>query len=930
MSQRDQLARIRRLPPAMRARLLEKLRNQAAGQAKSEAIGRRPAGAAIELSAAQRQLWFLDRLAPGSTAYNMPMAVEARGELAIGALERSIRRVVERHQVLRTVFPDNRRREEPVARLLSVAKAFPRLGLVDLTRVPAARRATLERRLIDREAARPFDLSRGPLLRSMALRRGVEDHVLLFTLHHIAGDGWSSGLLIDEVARCFAAEALGEAAPSTLALPELPIQYADYAAWQSEQLSEERLAAALTYWRDHLEGAPRRVDLPFDHGEPSDQEVDGAQLPIAVRRSVSAGLEALAQAHDATLFMVTLATFLLLLERYTGQGDLVVGTPVAGRGRPELDSLIGFFVNTLPLRFEVPRAGSTFARLLASVKKSTLAGLDHQGVPLERLVSDLASARAPSPSPPFNVLFALQNHPQRLLELSGLRLTPMRAGSGEAKFDLTLSLDGHEAGLGGFWEYRPALFEAATIDRLSGHFRSLLAAVATDPGRRIDDLAMLSAAEASQLRLEWNDTAVGVAGAAEGPLTPVINVAATILDWARESPHAIAVQAGDGHLSYGELGRRSARLAARLEALRIAPELPVAVVMERSPELIVTLLAVLCARGVYLPIDPAYPDERIAFMLSDAGVRVVVADRSQVERLRALAAPAPAILEAGARGAQGPMAPEGDGLRAATRVHPQRLAYVIYTSGSTGRPKGVQLTHGGLDNLLGWYRSLNGLTRTDRTTFFAAPAFDASVLEVWPTLSAGARLCLPSREARADPSRLLRWLAAWRITLAFLPTPVVEALLEEDWPRGMALRLLGTGGDRLVQRAGAGHDFGLVNYYGPTEVTVLATSATIAPRGQARRSRPPSIGRPLRGAQVYVVGRGAAPRLAPVGVAGELWVGGLGLARGYLGRPALTAENFLPDSLGEMPGGRLYRTGDLVRRRPDGSLELSQDPRFPH
>ncbi len=831
MSQRDQLERIQQLPPAMRARLLDQLRSEAASQARAEAIGRRPQGAAIELSAAQRQLWFLDRLAPGSTAYNMPMAVEARGELEIRALARAIRRVVERHQVLRTVFPDERHSDEPVALLLAAEEGFPRLVLVDLQGLTPERSRQVERRLIDGEGSRPFDLRRGPLLRSLALRRGSEEHVLLFTLHHIAGDGWSSGLLIDEVARGYAGEIGGGAA----ALPALPIQYADYAAWQNAQLSTEKIAPSLAFWRHHLDGAARRIDLPFDHPARQGDSVDGAQLPIALPQPLCERLERMAQEHDATLFMVTLATFLLLLERYTAQRDLVVGTPLAGRERPELEALIGFFVNTLPLRFEIPAAGIPFDRFLEAVKESSLACFSHQKVPLERLVTELAPQRTASkrhsaPSPLFNVLFAMQNATRRKLELAGLSLTTVRAGAGTSKFDLTLSLDEEEAGLSGFWEYRPSLFEAATIDRLAGHYRSLLEAVAAAPGGRIDRLPMLSPAEIRQLTGEWNDASGGAEAAPQpmgGELRPQRSVATTVLIRARQIPGAIAVKEGDRRLSYGELDRRSAQLATRLERLRIRAEEPVALVMERSADLPVALLAVLRAGGAYLMIDPAASEEQIARLLSVAGVRVVIADRGQLERLRGLAAPSPAVVDggppvAGSTTARSP--------RISEKVHPDRLAAILYTATASDRPRGIGLTHDGLNRWVAGSGGGSVQIEADRIALFSATDHEEALLAAWPALAAGTCLDLDA-----------------------------------------------------VQ---------------------------------------PLSGSLVAGSRAYVVHRGHSGLLAPVGVVGELWIGGADLARGYLGQPALTAARFLPDGWSGVAGSRLYRTEDLARRHSDGTLQL--------
>ncbi|HSF40046.1 MAG TPA: amino acid adenylation domain-containing protein [Thermoanaerobaculia bacterium] len=820
----------------------------------------------LPVSFAQQRLWLLDRLDPGSALYNLPQAVRLRGRLDAGALERSLGEIVRRHESLRTTFGE--RDGEPV-QAVAPAGAFV-LPRVDLSALGEGAEEEA-RRLAAEDAARPFDLSRGPLFRPALLRLGTEEHALLATMHHAVSDGWSLGILVRELGALYGGAAL----------PDLPLQYADYAVWQRERLTGDGLAREVAHWRGHLEGLPDHLDLPTDRPRPAVQTSRGATRPARFGEAATAALRDLARSERATLFMVLLAGFEAVLARLSGQDVFAVGTPVAGRNRREVEELIGFFVNTLVLRADVGD-DPAFRELLARARRETLEAYAHQDLPFEKLVEELAPRRSLAHTPLFQVMLALQNAPVEALALPGLALAPFSAPTGTAKFDLTLALAESGGRLVGSLEYNRDLFDAATADRLLGYLATLLAG---DQAARLSELPLLSAEEREQVVVGWNDTA--------RPVGPPWVHELFLLEAARR-PEAPAVAAEGRVTTYGELRRRSGRLAARLRELGVGPEVRVPVLLPRSLERLVAILAVVEAGGAYVPLDPAYPREHLAFLLEDSAAPVVLTRESLAE------------LEGGEETPPTPPAITGDS-----------CAYVVYTSGSTGRPKGVEVPHRGLLNLVRWHQEVYGVEEGDRATWLAGPAFDASVWEMWPYLTAGACLVIPGEETVASPSALVAFLAAESVTLSFLPTPLAEAALAEEWPAGMALRAVLTGGDRLRSAPPAGLPLRLFNHYGPTEASVVATAIEVPP---GEPGVAPPIGRPIANTRVYVAGRHGA--LAAPGARGELWIGGDGLARGYLGRPDLTAGRFVPDPWSGEAGGRLYRTGDLVRFREDGALEF--------
>ncbi|HVR95972.1 MAG TPA: amino acid adenylation domain-containing protein, partial [Thermoanaerobaculia bacterium] len=653
----------------------------------------------------------------------------------------------------------------------------------------------------------------------------------------------------------------------------------------------------IDWWRQQLAGLPPLLELPTDRPRPAVQRFRGAARRVQLPAELVRQAETLGRREGATLFMVLLAAFQTLLSRASGQDDLAVGSPVAGRNRVELEGLIGFFVNNLVLRADLS-GDPTFRELLARVRETELAVQAHQDVPFERLVEELASERSLAHSPLFQVVFALQNAPGGSLEFQDLQLRPITQEVTASKFDLALHLEQSEDGLGGIVEYVTDLYDATTVDRLVASFERLLAAAVAEPGLRVAELPLLSAGERHQVLAEWNDTGEE---SWEEPVTSLVE------RWCREQPDAPAVVDAAGRtLTYGALGERSGRLAGFLRAIGIGPESVVAVLMERSAELPVAQLGVLKAGAAYLSLDPAHPAERLAFMLEETAAPVLLTQEALVPRVIDGLAGTRARIVCVDRDLQGSPLP-------ARAVEPDHLAYVLYTSGSTGRPKGVQVPHRGLFNLLRWDLRAHVTGPGDRRTQVASLGFDASVWEIWSSLASGATLHLPAEEARLDPPRMAHWMAERGVTVSFLPTPLAEAMLAGG-AHIPSLRRLLVGGDRLRLRPELESGFTLVNCYGPAEASVVTSSGTVSPDAETA----PTLGRPIDGLRVYLLDR--SMQLVPPGMAGELYVGGPSLARGYLGDPARTAERFLPDPWST--GERLYRTGDLCRRSPGGEIEF--------
>jgi amino acid adenylation domain-containing protein len=862
---------------------------------------------ALPLSFAQQRLWFLDQFEPDSPAYNIPMALRLSGPLNVAALEWALNEVIRRHDSLRTyfTFSDNDPRQTVLDSLV-----LP-LSVADLSALPdAQQRAELER-LRAAEAEAPFDLSRAPLLRARLLRLAADEHVVLFTMHHIISDGWSMGVLVQEVGTLYGSFIRGEESP----LEELTLQYADYAVWQRGWLQGEVLEGQLDYWRRQLAGAPALLRLPTDRPRPPVQSSRGAILRMVLSAELSAGLQALSHGEGVTLFMLLLAAFKALLVRYTGQEDVSIGTPIAGRNRLELERLIGFFVNTLVLRTDAS-GDPTFRELLGRVRETCLGAYQHQEVPFERLVEELQPERDLSHTPLFQVMFDLHNADEsKVVALPGLRASGMESWSRTAKFDLTLSLVNGREGLTATMEYNTDLFDAVTIERMGAHLKMLLEGVAADPARRLSELPLLTEAEERLMLSEWNDTR------AEFPRGLCLQQ--LFEQQVERTPDAVALVCGDRQLTYAELDGRANRLAGELRRLGVGPEDFVGILMERSAEMIVALPAVLKAGAAYLPLDPAHPRERLAFMLEDAGASVLLTQERLRERLPALH-PRMVCLDMNGEAVERLEAGDVD-----SGVSPLNAACVIYTSGSTGRPKGVLVEHRSLVNYILSAGETFDLKESDRVLQFASISFDAAAEEIFTCLSRGAMLVLRSEEMLSTAEGFLRTCGQMGVTVLDLPTAYWH-LLAGELHAGRAVmpecvRLVVIGGEKAhAGQVSRWHEtvrqqVRLVNTYGPTEATVVATACELrAVEGGAQRAEVP-IGRAVSNVTTYLLDRRLRP--VPVGVVGELYIGGAGVTRGYWNRPELTAERFLPNPFAPDAGERMYRTGDLVRYLPDGEIE---------
>jgi amino acid adenylation domain-containing protein len=875
--------------------LLEKLLQKQGLAPAVQRIPRRAAGGPAPLSFAQQRLWFLDRLKPGSNWYNVPAALRLEGPLEVPALRRSLAVIVHRHDALRTTFPEmDGQPEQRIA-----ADPPDLMEVIDLSAVPDHARAAEMQSRLARVLARPFDLAAGPLFRVTLLRLAVEDHVLALVAHHIVSDAWSTGVFVRELSALYG-QILGGEAPL---LPELPIQYADFAVWQRQWLTGETLERLVERWRSRLAGAPTALELSTDRPHPPVQTFRGGAVSFHLDETASSAFRGIYNGAGVTPFMAFLAAFQALLHRYSGQADVLVGSPIAGRHREELEGLIGVFINTLVLRGDLS-AAPTFRELVSQARERVLEAYSMEDLPFEKLVEELNPMRDPARSPLFQVMFVLQNAPVGALSLPGLTLRPVRMEGGVAKFELVLSLSESGGMVSGTLQYNSDLFDHTTAMRMAGHLETLVAAAACDPDQLVAELPLLSEPEYGQLLLEWNDT--------EKPCPQVPLVHELFAAHARRQPEATAVAAADGScLTYGELEARSNRLAWHLRALGVGPEVLVAICADRTPARVVGIVGALKAGGAYVSLDPGYPKDRLAYLLEDAGAPVLLTE----ERFL------PALPETRARVILLDGAWEGDESRAPeSGVTPDNLSYVVYTSGSTGRPKGVQIPHAGLMNLVRWHQDLYGVAPGERGTQIASPAFDASIWELWPYLAGGASLHIPDEETRLSSSGMIRWWSEQGITLAYLMTPLAEGVLEEEIPEGLNLkvRALIIGGDRLHRRPRPEVGFRLMNHYGPAEYTVTSTVVQVPPEGQGGAI--PTIGRAVDNTRIYVLDQRQHP--VPVGVPGELYVAGVGLARGYHERPDLTAEKFVPDPFSEEPGARMYRTADLVRYLPDGDMDF--------
>jgi amino acid adenylation domain-containing protein len=832
-------------------------------------------------SFAQQRLWFLEKLNPGTPVYNIPWVVRIASRLDHAALQRSLDEILRRHDVLRARFIDDG--DQP--KQIFAPELALRIPVTDLAHLGEAEQRNAIDQAVAANASTPFDLASGPLLRLSLIDCGERGQVLLFCVHHIVADAWSIRIFMNELNALYAAHLRGESSP----LAEPALQYSDYALWQQRHLEGPLLDEQLGYWRRQLGGELPVLDLPVDRPRHARRSTAGSSLGADLPADLCARLRAFAADNGSTLFMVCLAGFKALLGRYCGQTDIIVGTPVWNRNRSEFESLIGFFINTLALRTDLS-GDPTFAALAAAVRETALGAFSHEDVPFEKVVESLGLPRVSGEVPLIRAMFSLAtDEPPATAADAGVQMTVIDPALSTAKFDLTMLIIERGEQLRVELQYSTDLFDASTIERMIGHFRTLLSAATLAPQTRLSRLPLLPEAERGMLAA-WSRGAEAAAAA---------DVVAQIDAQVRARGDALAIAEGERRLTYAELGERAGRVAAALRRSGVARGDVVAVAMERSLEMAVAMLAIWKAGAAYLPLDLRNPVERQAFIVRDAGVAIVLGrsgDAFAVDGVQRLDIDA---LDG------------GEGLDEVPAGND--LAYVIYTSGSTGQPKGVEITQASLANLVGWQQRTFAITGHDRASQLAGAAFDASVLEWWAPLTMGASVHIVDEATRAQPALLVQWYRQHAITLSFVPTPLAEALLEERWPEGTTLRAMLTGGDTLHRWPPAGLPFALYNNYGPTEGTVIATSVLLAATGAIGR---PPIGRPIDGVTVKVLDEARQP--VPVGVVGELYIGGAGLARGYRGNAALTAERFVRDDAGE----RLYRSGDRVRHLADGQIQF--------
>lgn len=889
--QRDIAADIAELSPEQRE-LLELLMREEQLDASNLPIS--PASLepdSLPLSFAQERLWFIDQLSPESPAYNIYIGARTKGALNIATLRQCFAEIVRRHEVLRATFTSVAGRPVQVV----THAAAPAFAYIDLSDLPAAEFEAHARRLALQEARRPFDLTRGPLLRVTLLGHSANDHILLLTMHHIISDAWSMSILAGEVSRLYQSYSTG--APSPLA--ELRIQYSDYAAWQRSTIQGEVLESQLDYWRRQLAGAPPMLALPADRPRPAVQRFRGRSKSFLVPAALADQLKQLSKQCKVTLFTTLTAALQTLLYLYSYQDDVSIGAPVSNRNRSELEGMIGFFVNTLVLRTDLS-GDPTFAELLERVRETVVGAQAHQDVPFEKLVEVLQPERDLSHTPLFQVAFSFDNTPDNAGAVPALTFVPFEIDTRNARFDLQLTLSEISRGLAGSLEYNSDLFDGPTIDRLIEHFQTLLAAVVANPGCRISELPLLGEEERQRLLVELNQT--------QREFASDRCAHELFEEQAKRTPDAIALASEDVQLSYSELNRRTNQLAHYLRQLGVGPEVKVAVSMRRSPDLVVAILGIMKAGGAFVPLDSSYPTERLSFMLDDAGVPFILSAGNLLENLFTFFAQK-IYLDAEWEGISAQ--PDHD---PAPSTSSDNLAYAIYTSGTTGLPNAVMLSHRGLCNMATALGRAFGVTQNSRVLQYATASFDASVSEIFVTLTAGATLVFPTEESLLPGPSFLARMREQAITEVLLPPSVLSAL-----PPGEVspLKTVIAGGEEcpaeVVTRWGKERRF--LNAYGPTEITVCATIGECSEDGHR-----PSIGRPIDNTKTYLLNRHLKP--VPVGIPGELYLDSVGLARGYQGKPDLTAQSFIPHPFAGEPGARLYRTGDIARYLPDGNIDF--------
>nr|MDZ8284339.1 amino acid adenylation domain-containing protein [Nostoc sp. ChiSLP01] len=851
----------------------------------------------IPLSFAQERLWFLNQLEGASATYNRPAALRLSGTLNLNALHQALAEIIRRHEALRTSFANINGTPMQVIQ----PEARMDMEVVNLQHLEQSERELVLEQQLQQAAIDPFDLESAPLIRCSLWQLSNSDYVFGINMHHIVSDGWSIGVLIQELSALYKAFCAGESSP----LPNLEIQYADFALWQRQWLSGSVLEEQMQYWVSQLQGVPELLQLPTDRPRPSVQSYRGAIACSSLSTELTEKLKSLSRRAGSTLFMTLLSAFATLLYRYSGQPDVIIGSPIANRHRSKIEPLIGFFVNTLVLRTRL-EDNPSFEQLLAQVRETTLQAYEHQDVPFEQVVEALQPQRSMSHSPLFQVMFVLQNAPMGDLELPGLSLSVLEQQGTIAKFDLTLSMSETSAGLECEWEYNTDLFDPSTIERMTSHFENLLSAITSNPQQRVSELPLLSTAERQQLLFEWNDTQT------EYSLDKCIH--SLFEEQVDSTPDAVAVVFQE-QLTYHQLNARANQLAHYLQTLGVGPEVLVGICVERSLEMVVGLLGILKAGGAYVPIDPTYPQERLSYMLHDAGVKVLLTQKNLLSSVPSHTAQMICLdtdWEAIEQHSQENLV---------SSVGADNLAYVIYTSGSTGQPKGVMNTHHGIRNRLLWMQEAYQLTSSDRVLQKTPFSFDVSVWEFfWPLLT-GARIVVARPEGHKDSNYLINLIAQEQVTTIHFVPSMLQAFLQEDSLEDCSsLRRVFCSGEalsfELKERFFQYFECEFHNLYGPTEAAIDVTFWRCQP--QLNYQLVP-IGRPIANTQIYILDQQMQP--VPIGVTGELYIGGDGLARGYLNRPELTQERFVLNPFSPDKSARLYKTGDLARYLCDGNIE---------
>lgn len=852
-------------------------------------------------SFAQQRLWFIDRLGVTKAVYNIPAAVRLTGELDVLALENSLQAIVDRHEVFRTGFA---LASGELVQAIAPTVEFT-LNRIDLQHLPDSSREAQGRQIAETDAKQGFDLSRPPLLRGTLIQLDRCDWMLVLTMHHIISDGWSIGVLIRELSTLYAAFSQGNPSP----LPELPIQYADFALWQRDWLQGEVLEAQLSYWKQQLGGTLPMLDLPSDSPRPPVQTFQGASHSFRLPKALSDSLQGFSQQQGITLYITLLAAFNILLARYSGQGDILVGSPIANRTSQELEPLIGFFVNTLVLRTDVSD-NPPVVDLLARVRNIALDAFAHQDLPFEKLVEALQPDRDLSRSPLFQVMFVLQNAPMSVVQLPGLCMTPVVLQSGTAKFDLTLYITETDEGLKANLEYNRDLFTPATVARMGEHFQNLLSAIVANPQQRISELPLASPAEQALLT-EWNRT--------EADYPRHCTIPDLFEAQVERTPDAVAFVCGDRTLTYRELNHQANQLANMLQQLGVLSETIVGIAIERSLLAAVGILGILKAGGAYLPLDPAYPQERLAFMLEDAGVSLLVTQQDLLNIFPSASVPTICLDSEGERlGKQSPENPE-------RQLTSEAIAYIIYTSGSTGTPKAVQGLHRGAINRFTWMWKTYPFALNEVCCQKTSLNFVDSVWELFGPLLQGIKTIIIPDKIVKTPQKFIEVLAQEQVTRLVLVPAFLRVLLETYPDLSQKLNALNfwvTSGealstDLLQQFRKSLPNSLLLNLYGSSEVSADVTYYASHP-GEVIPAIV-SIGRPIANTQIHILDKALQP--VPIGVRGEIYVGGEGLAKGYLNRPELTAERFIQMPGNTSPRVRLYKTGDLGRYLPDGNIQ---------